>query len=315
MNSQEAIKTLRDALTRLCNECDLSGLRERAGFDHWLSVADEALASTARIEQPAHEEIIREGNSLVCTACGTTTEVAKPERVALSDAEIFEAFKKVSIEGNHSYVPAMWDISLATVRAILCAQADGPVINYGTKNATPPITQPLIAEATRDLLRDALIRMMSSDAGIAAATDDDLLYAINDDSADPIVQEQAAAVLQARAAISAIKRDDVAKNRSLSTPDVISAIAASTKDASEWAPITAPGQVKVGTKLRFTIGDERFSETAKQILHPGTGEEEIIYNKRKNYYLITSMASQNKGSQKKVEFLAAIAASTKEGAN
>lgn len=32
------------ALTRLRNECDLDGLRNRAGFDCWLALADEALA-------------------------------------------------------------------------------------------------------------------------------------------------------------------------------------------------------------------------------------------------------------------------------
>lgn len=72
-----------------------------------------------------------------------------------------------------------------------------------------------------------------------------------------------------------------------------------------WHPITAPGQVKVGTKLRFTIGDDKYSETAKLILHPGTDKEEIIYNKPQNYYLITSMCMANKGSQKNVEFFAA----------
>lgn len=70
-----------------------------------------------------------------------------------------------------------------------------------------------------------------------------------------------------------------------------------------WQPITAPGQVKAGTKLRFTIGDDKYSETAKLILHPGTDKEEIIYNKRQNYYLITSMSIANKGSQRNVEFL------------
>ena len=71
-----------------------------------------------------------------------------------------------------------------------------------------------------------------------------------------------------------------------------------------WMRITAPGQVKVGTKLRFNIGDKNYAETAKQILDPGTAKEEIIYNKRKNYYLITSMAINGTGSAKNVEYLA-----------
>lgn len=40
----KAIGPMVEALTRLRNECDLSGLRDRAGFDCWLGVADEALA-------------------------------------------------------------------------------------------------------------------------------------------------------------------------------------------------------------------------------------------------------------------------------
>lgn len=74
-----------------------------------------------------------------------------------------------------------------------------------------------------------------------------------------------------------------------------------------WMPITAPGQVKVGTKLRFTIGDKAHNETAKLILQPGTDQEEIIYNKSRNFYLITSMSIRNEGSQKNVEFLAGSA--------
>ncbi|MGB6053776.1 MAG: hypothetical protein WBG17_00905 [Burkholderiaceae bacterium] len=74
-------------------------------------------------------------------------------------------------------------------------------------------------------------------------------------------------------------------------------------DAPTWKPITASGQVKVGDKLRFTIGSRSYRETAKLILHPATDREEIIYNKRQNYYLITSMAIKDKGSQKNVEFM------------
>jgi hypothetical protein len=74
--------------------------------------------------------------------------------------------------------------------------------------------------------------------------------------------------------------------------------------AAGWLPITAPGQVAVGDKLKFTIGETEYRETVKQILDPGTDKEELIYNKRRNYYLITSMAIANKGSQKNVRVLA-----------
>jgi hypothetical protein len=85
--------------------------------------------------------------------------------------------------------------------------------------------------------------------------------------------------------------------------------AAPGEPAQEWKPLTAPGQVKVGTKLRFTIGDDKYSEKAKLILHPGTDKEEIIYNKGKNYYLITSVAIEKRG-QRNCEFLATTAEHT-----
>jgi hypothetical protein len=100
--------------------------------------------------------------------------------------------------------------------------------------------------------------------------------------------------------------------RTSAAPTTAAADAKDVASASGWQPITKPGQVRVGDKLRFTIGDDRYSETAKELLHAGTEQEEIIYNKRRNYYLITSMAIANRGSQKNVEFLAAIATSADE---
>jgi len=74
-------------------------------------------------------------------------------------------------------------------------------------------------------------------------------------------------------------------------------------ETKTWQRITKPGQVKVGDELRFTIGDQKLSKKAKLIIAAGTDREEIIYNKSRNYYLITSMAINNEGSQKNVEFL------------
>lgn len=87
-------------------------------------------------------------------------------------------------------------------------------------------------------------------------------------------------------------------------PSAVSASVPEQAEAASWKAITAPGQVKVGDKLRFTIGDKKYSQRAKLILHAGSDKEEIIYNRRQNYYLITSMAMANKGSQKDVQFLA-----------
>lgn len=56
----------------------------------------------------------------------------------------------------------------------------------------------------RDDLLTALQRLLASDAGIAAATDDELTAAVADTDAEALEREQAAAVLQARQAIKAI---------------------------------------------------------------------------------------------------------------
>jgi hypothetical protein len=72
-----------------------------------------------------------------------------------------------------------------------------------------------------------------------------------------------------------------------------------------WKPLTRFGQVSVGDQVRFTIGEEHFHEKAKQILHAGTLGEEVIYNVKKNYYFITSMALAGKSNAKNVEVLSA----------
>lgn len=80
-------------------------------------------------------------------------------------------------------------------------------------------------------------------------------------------------------------------------------------EVAAWQSITAPGQVKVGDKLRFTIGDSNYNETVKQVLDAGTEREELIYNKRMNYYVITKNAMTNFGSSKNVQFLRATTGS------
>ncbi len=77
-----------------------------------------------------------------------------------------------------------------------------------------------------------------------------------------------------------------------------------------WMKITKPGQLKVGDKLRFTIGDVLHNRMVKRILNAGTDHEEIIYNIGRNYYLITSMAIDGSGSQKNVQYLSKSASSS-----
>lgn len=65
-----------------------------------------------------------------------------------------------------------------------------------------------IAELERELARmreplyEALVRLLGSDpdGAIANASEDELTGAANDENADPVIREQAASVLQARAA-------------------------------------------------------------------------------------------------------------------
>lgn len=72
--------------------------------------------------------------------------------------------------------------------------------------------------------------------------------------------------------------------------------------ASEiWEAITEAGQVKVGDYLQFKIGDRHFRERAKQILQAGTDKEEVIYDKSKNFYFITSMIINGGSNHKNVE--------------
>lgn len=78
---------------------------------------------------------------------------------------------------------------------------------------------------------------------------------------------------------------------------------ASRKPKAEWLYVAKAGQVKVGDKLKFKIGDREYRETAKQILHPGTDKEEIIYHMRENFYFITSMVISGNSNHKCVEVL------------
>jgi hypothetical protein len=71
----------------------------------------------------------------------------------------------------------------------------------------------------------------------------------------------------------------------------------------EWQPVTRPGQVRKGDKLRFKIGNKRYDERAKLILHPGTDKEEVIYDKGRNFYFITAMVMSGFSNHKCVEVL------------
>ena len=77
--------------------------------------------------------------------------------------------------------------------------------------------------------------------------------------------------------------------------------------APAWTPITGPGQVQKGDRLRFTIGDKLYSEKAKLILLPSTDKEEVVYDIGRNFYFITSMVVGGRSNHKGVEVLRSAA--------
>ena len=70
-----------------------------------------------------------------------------------------------------------------------------------------------------------------------------------------------------------------------------------------WLAVTGPGQVKKGDSLRFTVGDKPLTAKAKLILHPGTDQEEVVYDIGRNFYFITGMVARGTSSHKDVEVL------------
>lgn len=74
-------------------------------------------------------------------------------------------------------------------------------------------------------------------------------------------------------------------------------------DIPEWKPLTEAGQVSVGEKLRFTIGDKAHYQRAKLVLNAGTDKEEVVYDKGRNFYFITSMVLSGTSTHKNVEVL------------
>jgi|GEM_PF-6256636 len=73
-------------------------------------------------------------------------------------------------------------------------------------------------------------------------------------------------------------------------------------DVAQWKPVTGPGQVRVRQRLRFTIGDKAHTATVKEIIKPGTDNEEIVYDRGRNFYFITSMVVSGTSHHKNVEF-------------
>lgn len=71
-------------------------------------------------------------------------------------------------------------------------------------------------------------------------------------------------------------------------------------EQSEWRPLTAPGQIQEGDRLSFRVGSSFICARARQIIASGTDKEEVVYNRKKNHYFLTSMAVDGTSSHKNV---------------
>lgn len=78
------------------------------------------------------------------------------------------------------------------------------------------------------------------------------------------------------------------------------ALAAPVQKDQVWHPLSGAGQISAGDWLCFTVGGKFFCVQAREILNAGTDREEIIYNRSKNHYFITSMAVSGESSHKGV---------------
>lgn len=68
-------------------------------------------------------------------------------------------------------------------------------------------------------------------------------------------------------------------------------------------PLTGPGQVQAGDVVGIRIGGDEYAALVSRVLNPGTDREEVIYDKPKNYYFITSMVVAGTSSHKDVHFM------------
>lgn len=79
------------------------------------------------------------------------------------------------------------------------------------------------------------------------------------------------------------------------------------EQVATWVALTAAGQLRKGDKIRFRFGEETLTETVAMVLEAGTEREEIVYNRRRNFYFITGKALAGTSSAKHVEVLRTMA--------
>ncbi|WP_282361290.1 hypothetical protein [Pseudomonas sp. PS01300] len=71
-------------------------------------------------------------------------------------------------------------------------------------------------------------------------------------------------------------------------------------ECGPWQPLTAPGQIQEGDWLSFTVSGSLICAQTRLVIDPGTAREEIVYNRQKNHYFVTSMAVDGTSTHKGV---------------
>lgn len=64
--------------------------------------------------------------------------------------------------------------------------------------------------------------------------------------------------------------------------------------------LTGFGQIKAGDVISLVMAGRRICTSAKEVLNAGTRKEEIVYNRKKNHYFITSMVLDGTSNHKDV---------------
>jgi hypothetical protein len=67
---------------------------------------------------------------------------------------------------------------------------------------------------------------------------------------------------------------------------------------NEWIKVTGYGQIKPGALIKFKSGDQIIETTVKDVHFSGTKHEEIIYDKKNNYYFIVQMVIEGSSHAK-----------------
>lgn len=88
--------------------------------------------------------------------------------------------------------------------------------------------------------------------------------------------------------------------RSKAKPKLAEPVPAKEAAIPEQWRVTGYGQIKKGDVISMVMAGRRICTSAKEVLNAGTVKEEVIYNRKKNHYFITSMVLDGTSNHKDV---------------